>query len=92
MDDGLTENQSTLDASCKFGFDLLCLNASFLIPLAFFVGMATPWLLTVGFTITFSVLHIKLRRVNQLLRNAQRFQRTKITATEVMAPLVRTES
>lgn len=73
-------------------FSLLLLNSTFLILLASFVGMAAPWLLTVGFTITFGCLHIKLRRVNQLLRNAQRFQRTKVTATQVMAPLVRIES
>ena len=49
--------------------------------------MATPWLFTVGWTITFAVLFIKLSRVNQLMENARRFRRIKVEAWQVMLPL-----
>jgi len=49
--------------------------------------MAALWLLTVGWTITFAVLFIKLFRVNQLMQNARRFRRVQVKAYHVMLPL-----
>lgn len=50
--------------------------------------MATPWLLFLGFTLTFSALFTKTYRINQIMKNAAKFKRLTLTATDVMKPML----
>lgn len=50
--------------------------------------MALPWLLATGFSLTFSALFTKTQRINQLMQGAARCKRMKLTATDVMKPMV----
>lgn len=54
------------------------------------ICMGTPWLLSLGFTITFSALFAKTWRVNRLFgtRNTSAFQRVTVRAQDVIAPFV----
>lgn len=48
--------------------------------------MSFPWLLTLGFSISFSALFSKTWRINRLLRAAKRYERKTITPRDVMLP------
>jgi len=50
--------------------------------------MTTPWLLFLGFTLTFSALFTKTYRINQIMKNAAKFKRLTLTATDVMKPML----
>lgn len=50
--------------------------------------MAVPWLLAVGFSLTFSALFTKTYRINQLMGSAARFKRLTVTATDVVKPMI----
>ena len=50
--------------------------------------MTTPWLLSLGFTLTFAALFSKTWRINQIFRNAQKFRRVVVTTKDVLLPLV----
>eukprot|EP00578_Thalassiosira_sp_NH16_P004470 CAMPEP_0181138052 /NCGR_PEP_ID=MMETSP1071-20121207/34035_1 /TAXON_ID=35127 /ORGANISM="Thalassiosira sp., Strain NH16" /LENGTH=487 /DNA_ID=CAMNT_0023224851 /DNA_START=1 /DNA_END=1465 /DNA_ORIENTATION=+ len=71
--------------------------ASAIIPLAFDTGhysqevsdaacMATPWLLTIGFTTVFSALFAKTWRINKILHNPNAFRHIKVSEKDVMKP------
>ena len=47
-----------------------------------------PWLLAVGFSITFASLFTKTHRINQIFKNAASFKRVKITAWDVAKPML----
>ena len=47
-----------------------------------------PWLLAVGFSITFASLFTKTHRINQIFKNAASFRRVKITAWDVAKPML----
>lgn len=49
--------------------------------------MSIPWLLALGWTILFSGLFAKLRRVNIVFRNATRFRRVVVTHRDVLLPV-----
>lgn len=49
--------------------------------------MAAPWLLSMGFTVTFSALIAKLWRINRIFNSAQ-FRRTAVTERDVIAPFI----
>mmetsp|Transcript_18477 Transcript_18477/g.39971 ORF Transcript_18477/g.39971 Transcript_18477/m.39971 type:complete len:910 (+) Transcript_18477:305-3034(+) len=49
--------------------------------------MAFPWLLTSGFSLTFSALFTKTYRINQVMKSAAKFKRIKLTALDVMKPM-----
>lgn len=48
--------------------------------------MATPWLLSLGFTISFAALFSKTWRINKILTDPKRFQRVKVDAKDVLGP------
>lgn len=48
------------------------------------VCMAIPWLLFLGWVIVFSALQSKLRRINLVFKNAQKFKRLKVTEKDVL--------
>ncbi len=50
--------------------------------------MTVPWLAFIGFTITFSALFAKARRINKLSRNESAFRRMKVTDRDVILPFV----
>lgn len=50
--------------------------------------IAFPWLLAVGFSITFASLFTKTHRVNQIFKNAASFKRVKISALDVAKPML----
>ena len=50
--------------------------------------IAFPWLLAVGFSITFASLFTKTHRVNQIFKNAASFKRVKISAWDVAKPML----
>jgi len=50
--------------------------------------MTFPWLLCIGFTLTFSALFTKTYRIKQIMRSATRFKRIKLTARDVMKPMI----
>lgn len=52
------------------------------------VCMAPPWLFFIGFTITFSALFAKIRRVNKLFHSTETFQRVIVSHREVLTPFV----
>ena len=71
--------------------------ASAVIPLSIDDGVASvetctsscrvlPWLLAIGFTIIFSALYSKIRRLNIVLRSAQSFQRVEVKEQDVLVP------
>jgi len=47
--------------------------------------MATPWLVSLGFTVAFSTLFSKLWRINKLF-SAQQFRRKQVLAKDVLLP------
>ena len=49
--------------------------------------ISIPWLLALGWTILFSGLFAKLRRVNIVFRNAAHFRRTTVTHKDVLLPV-----
>jgi len=50
--------------------------------------MATPWLLSMGFTIAMSALFSKLWRINKLFGQRPTLQRRQVREKDVLAPLV----
>jgi gamma-aminobutyric acid type B receptor len=48
--------------------------------------MAVPWLIALGWTILFSALFAKLRRINIVVANAAQFKSVRVTERDVMAP------
>jgi len=46
--------------------------------------MALPWLLSLGWSILFSALYAKLRRINLVVSNAKRFRSVKISEKDMM--------
>jgi Receptor family ligand binding region/7 transmembrane sweet-taste receptor of 3 GCPR len=48
--------------------------------------MATPWLLSVGFTTTFAALFSKTMRLNKLFGNGNAFRRVQVKPQDVMLP------
>jgi len=68
------------------------ISSSALIPLSTEDGangipkcMATPWLYSVGFSITFGTLFAKIRRVYIIFKSAANMQRQKVTFSETIA-------
>lgn len=49
--------------------------------------MALPWLLCLGWSILFSALHAKLRRINLVVDNARRFRSVRISEKDMMASI-----
>jgi 7 transmembrane sweet-taste receptor of 3 GCPR len=49
--------------------------------------ISTPWLLALGWTIMFSGLFAKLRRVNIVFRNAAQFRRVTVSHRDVLLPV-----
>ncbi|KAL7534423.1 hypothetical protein ACHAXR_007962 [Thalassiosira sp. AJA248-18] len=47
-----------------------------------------PWLLTIGFSLTFSALFTKTYRINTIMKSAAKFKRLKLTARDVMKPMI----
>lgn len=50
--------------------------------------MVTPWLVVVGFSLTFAALFSKVWRLNRLMKGAASFRRVTVTTGDVMRPLV----
>ena len=50
--------------------------------------MFAPWLVSVGFVLTFSALFSKTWRINRLVHSAKRCTRIKLTAKDVIMPLI----
>jgi len=48
--------------------------------------MSVPWLMSIGFTTTFSALFSKTWRVNKIFHNPSRFSRIKVTPKDVIGP------
>jgi hypothetical protein len=48
--------------------------------------MAMPWLVSMGFTVSFSALFSKLWRINKLFNCTQVFRRVVVTQNDVLAP------
>ena len=48
--------------------------------------MITPWLLAVGFSITFAALAAKIWRLTALIQNAAQFRRVNIRPQDVLIP------
>merc|ERR1719469_901177 len=47
-----------------------------------------PWLLSVGFVLTFSALFSKILKVNTIVQASLRFKRVKLSLVDVLKPLV----
>ena len=50
--------------------------------------MAVPWLVSLGFTISFAALFAKIWRVNQVMSAAKKFTRIKVTEKDVIKPFL----
>jgi len=50
--------------------------------------MTFPWLLALGFSLTFSALITKTFRINKVLGHAARFRRVTVTAGDVVKPML----
>jgi hypothetical protein len=50
--------------------------------------MSIPWLLALGWSIAFSALFSKLRRVNIVFKQARHFRRLKVTEKDVLLPFL----
>ena len=50
--------------------------------------MATPWLLSVGFTVAFSAIFSKLMRINKMVANLRAFRRVRIMEHDVLGPFI----
>lgn len=50
--------------------------------------MTLPWLIFVGFTLIFSALFSKTWRINRLFQQSSKFHRVKVTATDVILPMI----
>jgi len=49
---------------------------------------AIPWLFSMGFTILFATIGVKLWRVNRIVRSSQSYRRVVLTVKDVMRPLM----
>ena len=49
---------------------------------------AIPWLFSMGFTILFATIGVKLWRVNRIMRSSQSCRRVVLTVKDVMVPLM----
>lgn len=93
---------SVVKASQPFFLIMVCIGAlvfgSALFPLGIDDGiadkatcsracMSIPWLLALGWTILFSGLFAKLRRVNVIFRNAEQFRRLTVSRRDVLQPV-----
>ncbi len=50
--------------------------------------MSMPWLLACGFSMAFSALFTKTHRIHTIMKNAAAFKRVKVTALDVVKPMV----
>lgn len=50
--------------------------------------MTTPWMVAIGFSLTFAALFSKVWRLNRLMKKAASFRRVTVTVRDVMLPLV----
>ncbi|CAB9515488.1 Gamma-aminobutyric acid (GABA) B receptor [Seminavis robusta] len=50
------------------------------------ICMSVPWLASVGFTMTFSALYAKTRRINKIFHSNSAFARVKVSEQEVLLP------
>jgi gamma-aminobutyric acid type B receptor len=50
------------------------------------ICMSVPWLTSIGFTITFSALYSKTRRVNKIFHSSTAFGRVKVSERDVLIP------
>lgn len=50
--------------------------------------MASPWLYSIGFVISFSALFSKTWRVNKVFHNPSHFRRVRVTEADVLKPFV----
>lgn len=48
--------------------------------------MASPWLLSTGFSIVFAAMFSKIWRINQIVRAARNYRRTNLTIHHVLVP------
>jgi hypothetical protein len=48
--------------------------------------MATPWLVSLGFTVCFAALFSKILRLKTLMRHAANFRRIQVSVQDVLAP------
>jgi 7 transmembrane sweet-taste receptor of 3 GCPR len=93
---------TVVKASQPFFLIMVCIGAlmfgSALFPLGIDDGIASkvtcsracmsiPWLLALGWTILFSGLFAKLRRVNIVFRNAAQFRRLTVSRRDVLQPV-----
>ena len=95
-------NLPCVKASQPLFLALLCIGTFFIgasiIPLTFQEPMnqktlnagcmSFPWLLASGFSLAQSALFSKIYRINQVFAKAQKFQRVKIRAVDVLKPLL----
>merc|ERR1711966_438221 len=49
---------------------------------------AFPWMLSIGFSLTFSALFTKTYRIKKVMQSAAKFKRLKLTARDVMKPMI----
>jgi len=52
------------------------------------ICMSIPWLGFTGFTVTFTALFAKTWRVNKIFRQSSAYMKQKVSAREVLAPLL----
>ena len=50
--------------------------------------MVTPWMVVIGFSLTFAALFFKVWRLNLLMKSAASFRRVTVTSGDVLHPLV----
>ena len=50
--------------------------------------MVTPWMVVIGFSLTFAALFFKVWRLNLLMKSAASFRRVTVTSQDVLHPLV----
>lgn len=50
--------------------------------------MSCPWLVAIGFSLTFSALFTKTHRVNEIMKSATKWKRMKLTPVDVIKPMV----
>lgn len=48
--------------------------------------MATPWLIAIGFSVSFAALFSKIWRLNRLMKSAVRCRRVQVTTKDVLLP------
>lgn len=74
----------------SFHLYLFCCCSGLYNTIIYFVKacMAFPWLLSIGFTMTFSALFSKIWRLNRVFENAAAFRRVKVKERDVIMPFV----